>query len=150
MSTIKHLVSILESTNERAREDTRRKPVMRASWIQKRILNDRPYPRLKQLKEKRREYNSPLCIAFVDNEKAFDPVHTQAVLISFQEQGKDDLYIEPLKEFYTNSFITVDLYKESNTINIRRDREIPYRTICSRQHSKAYSVDWLGTPEAWR
>ena len=43
MSTIKHL-----STNEKAREDTRRKPATRTSWIQKRILNDRPHPRRKQ------------------------------------------------------------------------------------------------------
>ena len=41
-----------------------------------------------QLKEKRREYNSPLCIAFVDNEKAFDSVQTQAVLTSFSRTGE--------------------------------------------------------------
>ena len=40
-----------------------------------------------QLKEKCREYNIPLCIAFVDYEKAFDSVQTQAVLTSLQEQG---------------------------------------------------------------
>ena len=34
-----------------------------------------------QLKEKWRDYNIPLCIAFVDYEKAFDSVQTQAVPI---------------------------------------------------------------------
>ena len=40
-------ISTHESTNEKARVDTRRKLAMRASWIQKRILNDRPHPRHK-------------------------------------------------------------------------------------------------------
>ena len=37
-----------------------------------------------QPKEKCREYNIPLCIAFDDYEKAFDSVQTEAVLISLQ------------------------------------------------------------------
>ena len=35
---------------------------------------------INQLKEKRREYNIPLCVAFGDYEKAFDSVQTQAIL----------------------------------------------------------------------
>ena len=46
-----------------------------------------------QLKEKCREYNIPLDIAFVNYEKAFDSVYTQAVLTSLQEQGIEDVYI---------------------------------------------------------
>ena len=41
---------------------------------------------INQLKEKCREYNIPLCVAFVDYEKAFDSVQTQAILTSLQEQ----------------------------------------------------------------
>jgi len=40
-----------------------------------------------QLKEKCREYNIPLCIAFVDYEKAFDAVQTLPVLTLHQELG---------------------------------------------------------------
>ena len=47
-----------------------------------------------QLKEKGREYNTPFCIAFVDYEKAFDSVHTLAVLTSLREQGIENVYIE--------------------------------------------------------
>ncbi len=36
-----------------------------------------------QLKLKCRECNIPLCVAFVDCEKAFDSVQTQAILTSF-------------------------------------------------------------------
>ena len=55
---------------------------------------------INQLKEKCREYNIPLCVAFVDYEKAFDPVQTQAILTSLQEQGIEDVYIEILKDIY--------------------------------------------------
>ena len=53
---------------------------------------------INQLKEKCREYNIPLCVAFVDYEKAFDSVQTQAILTSLQEQGIKDVYIEILKD----------------------------------------------------
>ena len=55
---------------------------------------------INQLKDKRREYNIPLCVAFVDYEKAFDSVQTQAILTSLQEQGIEDVYIEILKDIY--------------------------------------------------
>ena len=38
---------LTKSSVEKAREDTRRKPAMRASWIQKQVLNDRPHPHRK-------------------------------------------------------------------------------------------------------
>ena len=47
-------------------------------------------------------------------------MQTQAVLISLQEQGIEDVYIELLKDLYTNSLLTVHLHKESNKINIRK------------------------------
>ena len=42
---------------------------------------------INRLKEKCRVYNTPLCVAFVDYEKPFDSVQTQAILSSLQEQG---------------------------------------------------------------
>ena len=67
-----------------------------------------------------REYNIPLCVAFVDYEKAFDSVQTQAILTSLQEQGIEDVYIEILKDIYTDSSVTVHLHKESDKIRIKR------------------------------
>ena len=81
---------------------------------------------INQLKEKCREYNIPLCVAFVDYEKAFDSVQTQAILTSLQEQGIEDVYIEILKDIYvyrpvyTDSSVTVHLQKESEKIRIKR------------------------------
>ena len=70
---------------------------MRANWIQKQIQTDHIHV-VNKLMEKCREYNIPLCIAFVDYEKAFDSVQTKAVLTSLQEQGIEDVYIELLEE----------------------------------------------------
>ena len=75
---------------------------------------------INQLKEKCREYNIPLCVAFVDYEKAFDSVQTQAILTSLQEQGIEDVYIEIMKDIYTDSSVTVHLHKESEKIRIKR------------------------------
>ena len=75
---------------------------------------------INQPKEQCREYNIPLCVAFVDYEKAFDSVQTQAILTSLQEQGIEDVYIEILKDIYTDSSVTVHLHKESEKIRIKR------------------------------
>ena len=75
---------------------------------------------INQLKEKCREYNIPLCVAFVDYEKAFDSVQTQAILTSLQEQGIEDVHIEIMKDIYTDSSVTVHLHKESEKIRIKR------------------------------
>ena len=41
------------------------------------------------------------CVAFVDYEKAFDSVQTQAILTSLQEQAIEDVNIEILKDIRT-------------------------------------------------
>ena len=51
-------------------------------------------------KQKWREYYIPLCVAFVDYEKAVDSVQTQAILTLLQEQWMEDVYIEILKDIY--------------------------------------------------
>ena len=77
---------------------------------------------INQLKEKCREYNITLGIAFVDYEKASDSVKTQAILTLLQEQGIEDVYIEILKDiyYYTDSSVTVHLHKESAKIRTKR------------------------------
>ena len=79
-----------------------------------------------QLKEKCREYNIPLCIAFVNYEKAFDSVQTQVILSSLQELRIEDVYIELLKEIYTNNSMTVIYTKTAtrSTSGEEYDREI--------------------------
>ncbi|XP_063542662.1 uncharacterized protein LOC134751210, partial [Cydia strobilella] len=52
---------------------------------------------LRQVIQKTEEYNLPLCLAFVDYEKAFDSIETWAVLQSLQRCQIDYRYIEVLK-----------------------------------------------------
>ena len=75
---------------------------------------------INQLKYKCREYNIPLCVVFVGYEKTFDSVQTQATLTSLQEHGIKYVYIEILKDIYTNSSLTVHQHKESEKISIKR------------------------------
>ena len=56
----------------------------------------------------------------MDYEKAFDSVQTQAILTSLQEQGIDYVYIEILKDIYTDSSVTVHLHKGSEKVRIKR------------------------------
>ena len=56
----------------------------------------------------------------MDYEKAFHSVQTQAMLTSLQEQGIEDVYIEILKDIYTDSSVTVHLHKETEKIGIKR------------------------------
>ena len=128
MSTIKHLYSTHERQLMKRQEKTldenqpREQAVFRSRYSTTHHIHV-----VNQLKEKCREYNIPLCIAFVDYEKTFDPVQIQSVLTSRQEKGIEDVYIEPLKDIYANSSVTVHLHKESNnTAGEEYDREIPY------------------------
>ena len=105
------------------------------TWLEKKLYENQPREQagfrskysttdnihaMNQLKEKCREYNIPLCVAFVDYEKAFDAVQTQAILTSSQEQGIEDVYIEIMKYIYTDSSVTAHLHKECEKIKIKR------------------------------
>ena len=57
---------------------------------------------INQLKEKCREYNILLCVAFVDYEKAFDSVQTQAILTSLQEQAGLEIRVDRWPESTKN------------------------------------------------
>ena len=75
---------------------------------------------INQLKEKCQEYNKPLCMAFIDYEKAFDSVETQSVLNALHQQGVEREYIEVLKDIYTDCTTKVMLHKESEEIPIKK------------------------------
>ena len=75
---------------------------------------------INQLKEKCQEYNIPLCIAFIDYEKAFDSVETCAVLGALKEQGINNAYLKIFKDIYSDCYNTVKLHKTSDKINIKK------------------------------
>ena len=96
---------------------------------------------INQLKEKCREYNIPLCVAFVDYEKAFDSMQTQTILTYLHELGIEDAYLEILKDIYTDSSVTVHLHKSLRNSGSREvyDRGTPSHPSCSRQDWRVYS-----------
>ncbi|XP_063635113.1 uncharacterized protein LOC134805838 [Cydia splendana] len=76
---------------------------------------------LRQVIQKTEEYNLPLCLAFVDYEKAFDSVETWAVLESLQRCHIDYRYIEVLKCLYSNATMSVRVQEQSTrAIPLRR------------------------------
>ena len=60
-----------------------------------------------QLLERVREYKLPLCLLFIDYEKAFDSVELNAVLRALVEQGIDSNYVELVK--YANTGCSTDI-----------------------------------------
>ncbi|KAI8424369.1 hypothetical protein MSG28_002896 [Choristoneura fumiferana] len=68
---------------------------------------------LRQVIQKTEEYNLPLCLAFVDYEKAFDSIETWAVLQVLQRCQVDYRYIEVLKCLYENATMSVRLQDQS-------------------------------------
>ncbi|CAH2246833.1 jg12405 [Pararge aegeria aegeria] len=68
---------------------------------------------LRQVIQKTQEYNRPLCLAFVNYEKAFDSVETWAVLRSLQRCRIDYRYIEVLKCLYKNATVSVRIQDQT-------------------------------------
>ena len=119
MLAIEHLQAIHEDSNIQTGENTRRESTQRTGrMIQRRVLNDRSHPCHKSTEC--REFKMPLCISFIDYEKAFDLVQTQAILSSLKDQGIEYAYIQLMKDIYTDSSVTVHLHKGSDKINIKR------------------------------
>ena len=73
---------------------------------------------LNQLMEKSTEYDKPLCLAFIDYEKAFDSVEISAVMQALRKQGIQETYVRTLEDVYTNSTATIKLHKDSERIPI--------------------------------
>ena len=71
---------------------------------------------LTQLLEPAREYRLPMCVAFVDYEKAFDSVEINAALQSLRKQGVASQYVDLLRE--ANSGCTTDVSLLSSPIRV--------------------------------
>ncbi len=73
---------------------------------------------LTQLIERAKEYKLPLCVAFVDYEKAFDSVEINAVLTSLQRQGIEAAYVNLLQEANTNCTTDINLLSAPITVPV--------------------------------
>lgn len=75
---------------------------------------------VKQLMEKSSEYNRPLCLAFIDYEKAFDSVEHWAVFNSLHRCQIDAQYVDVLRELYVAATMQVKLHDLTSPISIKR------------------------------
>ena len=75
---------------------------------------------VQQIMERCNEYAQPLCMAFIDYEKAFDSVSTSSVLNALISQNINKTYVETLKFIYSNATSTFKLHNNSNKVPIRR------------------------------
>ena len=62
----------------------------------------------------------PLCLAFVDYQKAFDFVESKAILTSLEKQGIDKGFIDALAEIQNGASTVAMLHRESNEIPMRK------------------------------
>ena len=75
---------------------------------------------LSQLLEKSREYQMPVCLAFVDYRKAFDSVETTAVINALHEAGVNPAYVDIVRLFGKESTTDVQLLSEMCHIKINK------------------------------
>ena len=73
-----------------------------------------------QIVERCREFHYPLVLTFVDYEKAFDSVETNAVLQAILEQGVNPSYVVLLKEISTDNTTQITLFHEPIKIPVRK------------------------------
>ncbi|VDO16914.1 unnamed protein product [Brugia timori] len=75
---------------------------------------------LNQILEKSREYNMPLCLMFIDFNKAFDSVKHYAVWEALTNQGVGREVVEVLKNMYRSSKAYVKLDKEGEEFKVQK------------------------------
>ena len=101
---------------------------------------------ISQLVEKQSEYNRPLCMAFIDYEKAFDSVETSAVMGALRNQGVEEVYVRTLENIYEGSTATIRLHKLSDKIplgkGIRQGDTISPKLFTSVLEEIFRKLDW--------
>ncbi|MCH9657352.1 reverse transcriptase family protein [archaeon] len=75
---------------------------------------------INQLKEKCQEYKLPLCLSFIDYEKAFDSVEINSIINSLTAIGTPTTYTNLLNDIYTNCKSIIKLNSSSNEITINK------------------------------
>ncbi|EYC35149.1 hypothetical protein Y032_1133g3663 [Ancylostoma ceylanicum] len=84
---------------------------------------------ISQLAERCREYKVPLCLLFVDFQKAFDSVEHNAVLKAMSDQGVEPAYVRILQETMKESYTEITLFEKP--LRILMKRGVKQGDICS-------------------
>lgn len=70
-----------------------------------------------QVIEKTNEYRKPLCMVFIDYEKAFYSVEIEGVLEAVRKQGVEEVYCRILEHIYRDGTATIKLHTETEKIS---------------------------------
>jgi len=73
---------------------------------------------LNEVMERTNENEIPLCLGFIDFEKAFDSVSLSAVLKSLKHQGIESAYITLLRNIYSTATSVIRLHQENKKIKV--------------------------------
>lgn len=99
-----------------------------------------------QVIERCREYKMPLVLTFIDYEKAFDNVEHNAVIKALQEQGINSTYLRVLKECYTDTSTTIQLFDRKIEIpigkGVRQGDTISPKLFSAALQSTMKNLDW--------
>ncbi|KAE9412481.1 hypothetical protein Angca_007946, partial [Angiostrongylus cantonensis] len=72
------------------------------------------------LTEVSREYRRPLCLTFIDLEKAFDSIEIEAVMEGTGSQGVPTQYIKILRELYNNFTTKISPFYNDINVDVKR------------------------------
>ncbi|KAE9415931.1 hypothetical protein Angca_004400, partial [Angiostrongylus cantonensis] len=75
---------------------------------------------LTRLIEVSREYKRPLCLTFIDLEKAFDSIEIEAVMEALGNQGVPTQYIKILRELYNNFTTKISPFYNDINVDVKR------------------------------
>ncbi|KAE9419614.1 hypothetical protein Angca_009749, partial [Angiostrongylus cantonensis] len=75
---------------------------------------------LTRLIEVSREYKRPLCLTFIDLEKAFDSIEIEAVMEALGIQGVPTQYIKILRELYKNFTTKISPFNNDINVDVKR------------------------------
>ncbi|KAK6737462.1 hypothetical protein RB195_019893 [Necator americanus] len=83
-----------------------------------------------------RKYRLPLVLTFVDHEKAFDSVETNAILSALVDQGVDASYVRTLAKCYERCTTRIQLFHRPLTIPIGKGGNDAQRIERSREENR--------------
>ncbi|KAI8440552.1 hypothetical protein MSG28_001794 [Choristoneura fumiferana] len=104
---------------------------------------------VRQIIQKTEEYNRPLCLAFVDYEKAFDSIEIWSVLESLQRCQVDWRYIQVLRGLYNAATMAVQVQnRQSEPIplhrGVRQGDVISPKLFTNALEDVFKTLDWKG------
>jgi len=90
---------------------------------------------LNEVMERANAYGLPLCLGFIDFEKAFDSVSLSALLKSLEHQGIENAYIKLLQNIYSTATSVIRLHHEIEKCKVgkgvRQGDSISQKLFCA-------------------